>query len=71
MTQPKAQDTAGQLDAMGYPFTTWLLARLGPDGRPMRDQLGNQIFETHAEHLARQAAPTNQPAIGQTLDLFA
>jgi hypothetical protein len=64
-------DTAGQLDAMGYPFTTWLLARRAPDGRAMRDAHGHQLFETHAEHLARQAAPTNQPAIGQNLDLFA
>jgi len=66
-----AQDAAGKRDAMGHPFTSWLVARYLPDGRAMRDPLGAQVFETQAEFKARQHIdqPACQP--GQTMDLFA
>lgn len=71
VTWSEAQDAAGKRDAMGHPFTSWLLARYLPDGRVMRDQLGHQVFETQAEFKARQACTAPAVAIGQTLDLFA
>jgi hypothetical protein len=67
----EAQDAAGKRDAMGQPFTSWLLARYQPDGRVMRDQLGHQVFETQAEFKARQACAAPVVAHGQTMDLFA
>lgn len=67
----ETQDAAGKRDAMGQPFTSWLLARYLPDGRVMRDQLGAQVFETQAEFKARQACPAPAAALGQTMDLFA
>lgn len=66
----EAQDAAGKRDAMGHPFTSWLLARYLPDGRVMRDPLGHQVFETQAEFKARQACTAQTVAIGQTLELF-
>jgi len=33
----EAQDATGVRDAMGQPFTSWLLARYQPDGRALRD----------------------------------
>lgn len=66
----EAQEAAGKRDAMGFPFTSWLLARHLPDGRAMRDQLGHQVFETQAEFKARQACPAPAVALGQTLELF-
>lgn len=69
----EAQDAAGKRDAMGKPFTSWLLGRYQPDGRAMRDQLGAQVFESQAEFKARQPATTDQPpkqAIGQNMELF-
>lgn len=67
----EAQDAAGKRDAMGHPFTSWLLARYHPDGRAMRDQLGHQVFETQAEFKARAASAAPAVAIGQTMELFA
>ena len=66
-----AQDAAGKRDAMGHPFTSWLVARYLPDGRAMRDVHGAQVFETQAAFKARQHV--EQPAClpGQTMDLFA
>lgn len=66
----EAQDAAGKRDAMGKPFTSWLIARYLPDGRAMRDQLGAQVFETHTEFKARHAFTAQTVAIGQTLELF-
>lgn len=66
----EAQDAAGKRDAMGHPFTSWLLAHYLPAGRVMRDQLGHQVFETQAEFKARQACTAQTAAIGQTLELF-
>jgi hypothetical protein len=66
------QDAAGKRDAMGHPFTSWLVARRNTDGTAMRDERGHQVFETQAESKARaQATPINMPALGQTMDLFA
>lgn len=67
----EAQDAAGKRDAMGQPFTSWLIARHDTDGRAMRDRHCAQIFETQAEFKARQACPAPAVALGQTLDLFA
>lgn len=72
----EAQDAAGKRDAMGFPFTSWLLARRHPDGRAMRDQAGRQMFETQADFKARQPdllgqSDTSTLAIGQTMELFA
>lgn len=66
----EAQDAAGKRDAMGQPFTAWLLARYHPDGGAMRDAHGHQVFETQAEFKARQACTAQTVAIGQTLELF-
>lgn len=67
----EAQEAAGKRDAMGHPFTSWLLPRYHPDGRAMRDKLGHQVFETQAEFKARQACAEPAVAIGQTMELFA
>lgn len=66
----EAHDAAGKRDAMGQPFTAWLLARYHPDGRAIRDARGHQVFETQAEFKARQACTAPAAAIGQTLELF-
>jgi hypothetical protein len=50
----EAQDATGVRDAMGQPFTSWLLARYQPDGRALRDAHGRQVFETQAEFKARR-----------------
>lgn len=71
VTWAEAQEAAGKRDAMGHPWTSWLLARYQPDGRAMRDQFGNQIFETQAEFKARQVNCAPDMTAGETLDLFA
>lgn len=68
VTWARAQDAAGKRDAMGYPFTSWLIARYDADGRAVRDQHGHQVFEPHAAHGA--TATETKPASGQ-FDLFA
>lgn len=69
----KAQDAAGKFDAMGKPWGEWLVAVLDDAGKPVRDARGNQLFQTQAQYLAstHASSPATQPAIGQTLDLFA
>jgi len=62
---------ADRIDAMGYPFSTWLSARMGPDGRALRDADHRVIYETQAEAAARQAAPITQPAKPVQQELFA
>jgi hypothetical protein len=37
------------MDAMGYPFSSWLVARRNPDGTAMRNERGHQIFEAQAK----------------------
>lgn len=62
----------GRLDGLGRPFSAWLLAVEGPDGRPLRDEHGHQVFETQAQWLARQTAPITTPAAAPVQqDLFA
>ena len=64
----EAMDAAGKRDAMGHPFTSWLVAVCDDIGKPMRDEHQRQIFETQGEFKARQQqrpVPT-----GQTLSLF-
>lgn len=64
----EAMDAAGKRDAMGYPFTSWLVARRDDDDKAVRDAHGRQLFETQASFKARQ-----QPCaahVGQTLSLF-
>lgn len=64
----EAMDAAGKRDAMGYQFTSWLVAVCDDMGKPMRDKDQRQIFETQAEFKARQQ---QRPVpIGQTLSLF-
>lgn len=65
-------EAAGKRDAMGIPFTSWLVARYQPDGSAMRDQAGRQAYETQAEFKARQGQshPVTHTPVGQTLDLF-
>lgn len=64
------QESAGRRDPMGYPWTSWLVARRNLDGTVMRDQHNRQVFETQAEYLARVGCRpgTNVPLQG---DLFA
>ena len=64
----EAMDAAGKRDAMGYPFTSWLVAIRDEDGKAVRDAHGRQIFETQASFKARQQ-PRTVPT-GQTLSLF-
>ena len=66
----EAQDAAGKRDAMGQPFTSWLIARYLPDGCAMRNQLGAQVLETQTEFKARHVCAAPVVAIGQTLELF-
>jgi hypothetical protein len=69
------QAAAGKTDAMGHPFTSWLVARYARDGSALRDDNARQLFETQAEFKARSShdAPVivNLPLMGQTMDLFA
>ena len=71
----ESQDAIGNTDAMGYPFTSWKVARYAPDGGALRDSQGRQVFATQAEFKARvvSAVPiaTNLPIRGETMDLFA
>ena len=60
-------ETEGIKDAMGWSWTTWLLAIRKPDGSLARDAQGHQIYETQAEYKARMRAIP----IGQTMELFA
>ena len=60
------QDAADIKDAMGWPWTSWLLAVRRPDGSLTRNAAGHQIYETQAEYKARTSVP-----VGQTLELFA
>lgn len=59
-------ETAGIKDAMGWSWTSWMLAVRRPDGAVARDSQGHQIYETQAEYRARNSVP-----VGQTLELFA
>lgn len=64
--------SAGKTDAMGQPFSAWLLAVEGPDGRPLRDAHNRVVYETQAQWLARQGAPiTTQAPAAPQLELFA
>lgn len=65
---PPHQHARPDRDAMGYPFTSWLIARYDTDGRAVRDHRGHQVFESQAAHSA--TATQTKPASGQ-LDLFA
>lgn len=58
----------GRTDAMGHPFSDWLLAVEGPDGRALRDTDHHVVYETQAKWLARQEAPATPPV---QQDLFA
>lgn len=60
----------GHLDAMGKPFSAWLVARYHDDGRAIRDADGRQVFETQAEWLTRHGAPSTQPATPAQQTLF-
>lgn len=70
MTSHWLDDCAGQMDAMGRPFSEWLIARDGTDGRLLRDTDGRVVYETQAERQARLSAPINQPATPAQLSLF-
>ena len=60
-------EAAGIKDAMGWSWTTWLLAIHNPDGSVSRDAAGHQIYETQTEYKARMRAVP----IGQNMELFA
>lgn len=49
-TWSEQQESAGRRDAMGCPFTSWLLAVRNPDGSMARDKNGRQVFQTQAEY---------------------
>jgi hypothetical protein len=59
------QDAAGVKDAMGYPWTSWLLALRKPDGTYARDAVGHQVFQTQSEYKRLHAT-----RVGQTMSLF-
>lgn len=50
------------LDAMGYPFSSWLVARKDEHGRALRDADGRVVYETQDARAARLASPINDPA---------
>lgn len=62
---------AGRNDAMGLPFSAWLVAREGADGRALRDVDNLVVYETQAEWLARQGCPAFKSAGPAQLGLFA
>lgn len=62
---------AGRKDAMGLPFSDWLLAVDGPDGRALRDADNRVVYETQAQWMARQAAPIAAPIRPGQQELFA
>ena len=66
----KEQDAAGKRDAMGHPFSSWLIARYNPDGTAIRDERGNQVYETHSDFESRQIHRPDNAAIGHNLSLF-
>ena len=47
---------------MGKPFADWLVARVGPEGRALRDAHDRVVYETQAEWLARQGSQAVTPA---------
>ena len=66
----KEQDATGKRDAMGAPFSSWLIARYNPDGTAMRDERGDQVFETHADFEFRHIYRPDNATIGHNLSLF-
>lgn len=60
------QDAAGVKDAMGFPFTSWLIAVKKPDGTLVRDRDHHQVFQTQSEYKRLHAT-----RVGQTMELFA
>lgn len=66
ITWSEQQDAAGVKDAMGYSFTSWLLAVKHPDGTLVRDKENHQVMQTQSQYKALNAA-----RVGQTLELFA
>ena len=69
----EAMDATGKTDAMGGPFTAWLVARTDSDGNVMRDEHDRQVFESQADCKARwsgEPLARTQPVIGQNLELF-
>lgn len=66
----KDQDATGKRDAMGHPFGSWLIARYNPDGTAMRDERGDQVFETHTDFESRHFHIPDNPAVGHNLSLF-
>lgn len=62
---------AGRNDAMGKPFADWLVARVGPDGRALRDAHDHVVYETQAEWLARHGSQAVTPARPVQQELFA
>ena len=60
------QEAAGVKDAVGCPWTSWLIAVKGADGTMVRDRDGHQIFQTQSEYKRSRSTP-----VGQTLELFA
>jgi len=61
----------GRTDALGLPFSDWLVSVEGPDGRLKHDADGRVIYETQAEYLARQNTTSRPRATLDQLELFA
>lgn len=66
ITWSEQQDAEGRKDAMGYSWTSWLLAVRNPDGTCARDASGHQLFQTQSEYKRQHAT-----RVGQTMELFA
>ena len=66
ITWSEQQDAAGAKDAMGFPFTSWLLSVRHPDGTMVRDKNNHQVFQTQSEYKSQHAT-----RVGQTMELFA
>ena len=66
ITWSEKQDAAGAKDAMGFPFTSWLLAVKHPGGTMVRDKNGHQVMQTQSQYKTIHTA-----SVGQTMELFA
>lgn len=68
------QDSSGVKDAMGGPWTSWLIAVKDTDGKCARDKFGHQVFQTQAEYKRISAVvqiPIAPKPARQQLELFA
>ena len=68
----EAMDEAGIKDAMGFPWSSWKVAKMNTDGSLARDKHHHQIFITKDEwRAASQLMGVCHPTAKPQLELFA